>query len=382
MSGTENIFLNQIRNGRSVRPAHWKDVAALFNATRSYVKVLREYPEAFLDIDGVRVTDGCGRMRCLRWSEDLLTEARNSFGRVDSEADENGDGDGNQRKKPRKQKSVSEADFESESGSRDPSRQSMGGRTRTDRPDYWRDVARFFIESRKFQMVKIQFPEAFLDAAGNPATDSCAKMRVLRWKDDYNIELLEGGMTSTDGAPAAYGNQMDKILSDICRDLIESGGHLDETVVQDLLLEELRKTNQSNLHVSEGGMNSFGKLWASRFFKRHKFLNGTKGTTMSHSSSTSKSVDAPDADLATDETDLEAVPKVMETVKEENRVGCWKEVAQLFMACGSYKTVKKQFPDVFLDSKKAPMSDGAGKMLCQKWKEDLIVEQLQLNQNT
>ena len=63
------------------------------------------------------------------------------------------------------------------------------------------------------------------------------------------------------------------------------------------------------------------------------------------------------------------------------RTECWRDVAQLYIVCGSYKTVKDQFPDIFLDQKKQPISDGSGKMQCQQWKEDLIVERQELGRS-
>jgi hypothetical protein len=390
-----------IRNGRTTRPLHWKEVAERFNATRSYIKVLREYPEAFVDVAGVRVSDGCGRMRCLRWSEDLFNEPLDESSR--------GDGtdiaqSGCQRKKARKLKLSAGDELPL---SRQPQRQMSIGRTRTDRPDFWRDVARFFIESKRFNDVKKQFPDAFLDAAGNPATDSCAKMRVLRWKDDYNIELLEGGTNTSDGVLPAYGNHMDKTLEAACQDLVQRGVCIDESVVQKLLLEELRRSNQSKLQISEGGMSTFGKVWANRFFRRHKFLvrdGSGAGTTTLEDQGRDQGGNLDLKDCSLDSASLAVVESLptdsaasLSTSSAHNvspsssnsgdissssltkrmkdgRSEIWRDVARLFMVCGNYKTVKEQFPTVFNQDEGQPMSDGAGKMLCQQWKEDLIFE--------
>ena len=400
--GTESPY---IRIGRTTRPAHWKEVAERFNATRSYIKVLKEYPEAFVDVAGVRVSDGCGRMRCLRWSEDLFNEPLD-----DSSRGENGDiiDAGGQRKKARRTKLSAGDDLPL---SRQPQRQMSIGRTRTDRPDFWRDVARYFIESKRFNDVKMQFPDAFLDSAGNPATDSCAKMRVLRWKDDYNIELLEGGTNTTDGATPAYGNHMDKTLEAACRDLVKRGVCIDESVVQKLLLEELRRSNQAKLHISEGGMSTFGKVWANRFFKRHKFLvrDGSGGGSELEEDQDQEERDNSDLkDYSGDSASLAVIESFQidpaaslsnssadhsfssssscgntsnssfnDRIKD-GRSDIWRDVARLFMVCGNYKTVKEQFSAVF-NQEGQPMSDGTGKMLCQQWKEDLIVEHQEQN---
>lgn len=390
-----------IRNGRTTRPSHWKEVAERFNATRSYIKVLKEYPEAFVDVAGVRVSDGCGRMRCLRWSEDLFNEPLD---------DSNGDIiDAGQRKKARRMKLSAGDELPN---SLHPQRQMSIGRTRTDRPDFWRDVARYFIESKRFNDVKKQFPDAFLDSAGNPATDSCAKMRVLRWKDDYNIELLEGGTSTSDGATPAYGNQMDKTLEAACRDLVKRGVCIDESVVQKLLLEELRRSNQAKLHISEGGMSTFGKVWANRFFKRHKFLvrdGSGGGTDLAEDQEEDLSENCDLKDFTGDSASLAVVDSFQidpaaslstssslnasssssnngnssnsscnERVKD-GRSEIWRDVARLFMVCGNYKTVKEQFSSVFNPEGGQVMSDGTGKMLCQQWKEDLIVEHQEQN---
>ena len=390
-----------IRNGRTTRPSHWKEVAERFNATRSYIKVLKEYPEAFVDVAGVRVSDGCGRMRCLRWSEDLFNEPLD---------DSNGDIiDVGQRKKARRMK-LSAGD-ELPTGLH-PQRQMSIGRTRTDRPDFWRDVARYFIESKRFNDVKKQFPDAFLDSAGNPATDSCAKMRVLRWKDDYNIELLEGGTSTSDGATPAYGNHIDKTLEAACRDLVKRGVCIDESVVQKLLLEELRRSNQAKLHISEGGMSTFGKVWANRFFKRHKFLvrdGSGGGTDLAEDQEEQLSENCDLKDFTGESASLAVVDSFLidpaaslstssnlnpsssssnngnssnsscdERVKD-GRSEIWRDVARLFMVCGNYKTVKEQFSSVFNPEGGQAMSDGTGKMLCQQWKEDLIVEHQEKN---
>lgn len=389
-----------IRNGRTTRPLHWKEVAERFNATRSYIKVVREYPEAFVDVAGVRVSDGCGRMRCLRWSEDLFNEPLDDSSRGDgSDIAQSG-----QRKRARKLKLSAGDELPL---SRQPQRQTSIGRTRTDRPDFWRDVARYFIESKRFNDVKKQFPDAFLDAAGNPATDSCAKMRVLRWKDDYNIELLEGGTNTSDGVLPAYGNHMDKTLEAACQDLVQRGVCIDESVVQKLLLEELRRGNQSKPQISEGGMSTFGKVWANRFFRRHKFLvrDGSRAvaTTLEDQGQDQRgNIDLKDclldsASLAVVEslpTDSAAPPSTssahnvssfssisgdnnsssLTKREKDDRSEIWRDVARLFMVCGNYKTVKEQFQAIFNQEDGQPMSDGAGKMLCQQWKEDLIVE--------
>ena len=75
MNTTANNANSQNRSGKALRPPHWEDAAILFNATRSYVRVSKEFPEAFLDPFGAKVSDGCGRMRCLRWCEDLFASA-------------------------------------------------------------------------------------------------------------------------------------------------------------------------------------------------------------------------------------------------------------------------------------------------------------------
>ena len=97
-------------------------------------------------------------------------------------------------------------------------------------------------------------------------------MRVLRWKDDFNIELLGGGSYTSDGAPTAYGDHMDKSLEVACRDLVKCDVCIDGSVVQKLLLEVLRRSNHAKLQISEGEIKTSGKVWANRFFKRHKYL--------------------------------------------------------------------------------------------------------------
>lgn len=400
MNTTEKNRQVQCRDRRAARPANWKKVAVLFNATRSYSNVALNYPEAFLDATGATVSDGCGRMRCLRWGEELIIEARDNSDRAGGELNEIFDDDGSDRKKPRIKLTL-EGDDEVVLGYHE-SGQKAGFKSRTDRPDYWRDVAQFFIETKKFNLVKQQFPDAFLDSMGNPATDSCAKMRVLRWKNDYNIEKLNGESNAPDGTLSVYGNQMDKTLLAACEDIIQRGAYLDETVVQDLLLQELRRTNTMKVHNSE---NTFGKVWATRFFKRHNFAvqgdrplgmgarsditdkmysglenrltNGTSEGAHLHveEEDCSENIISPSFPSSSSSCNFSSSNTLTSHVKSfEDRPERWREVAQLFMACGSYKTVKDQFPDHFLTETKQPMSDGAGKMLCQEWKEDLIVE--------
>ena len=421
MSVIENTFLNQNRSGRSLRPPHWKEAAILFNATRSYVRVLKEYPEAFLDPLGNRVSDGCGRMRCLRWSEDLFSTVKDA-----ADGDANNE-DSNCEGGLKKKQKVVRLSLDGEIETRLETGHLSAAKSRTDRPQNWREVAQFFITCKKFLLVKLEFPNAFLNSDGEPATDSCAKMRVLRWKDDYNIELLEG--RSSDGSSVVYGGEIDKKIAAAYKDLIDQGMIVDEATLQQLLLEELRRANVMNLHVSEGGMNTFGKVWAGRFFKRHKFTVPSKiGSSSSSSSSTGaikhifQNNDIPVSNtqepIAVDNAVKDENKIIMTSsasassssssnnsnnnstsVFDENipstlsiervafqidiagRTECWRDVAQLFMVCGNYKTVKDQFPDVFLDQKRQPISDGSGKMQCQQWKEDLIVERQELGRS-
>lgn len=399
MNTTEKTRQTQCRDRRAARPANWKKVAVLFNATRSYSNVASNYPEAFLDATGATVSDGCGRMRCLRWGEELIIEARDNSNRAGGELNDLFDDDGSDKKKPRIKLTL-EGDDEVVLGYHE-SGQKAGFKSRTDRPDYWRDVAQFFIETKKFNLVKQQFPDAFLDSMGNPATDSCAKMRVLRWKNDYNIEKLNGETNAPDGTLSVYGNQMDKTLLAACKDIVQRGAFFDESVVQDLLLQELRRTNTMKVHNSE---NTFGKVWATRFFRRHNFVpqgdrpntlgtisditdnlyNGTDNRLLSgtiegahlnvEDEQCNKNV-LSSSFPSSSSCSFSSSNTLPSQVKSfDNRPERWREVAQLFMACGSYKTVKEQFPEHFLNEVKQPMSDGAGKMLCQEWKEDVIVE--------
>lgn len=392
MSAAVNNNSSQHRSGKALRPPHWEDAAILFNTTRSYIRVSKEYPEAFLDPFGAKVSDGCGRMRCLRWCEDLFTSVRNdSNGEIH---DEDSGGEESLLKKQRRAEitSYDGQNFSSRAGN------STTVRSRSDRPENWREIAQYFIAGNNFASVKQQFPSAFLTADGDPATDSCAKMRALRWRDDFNIELLEG--RSLGGNNTEYDGQIIRNLISICKDFVDKGIQVDEVMLQQLLQEELHKSNSLSLGISDSAMNTFGRSWAARFLKRYQCeLQPPIRDGRCASSSSDKKIDHDNASLP-EENNLIKVDNGVAShsstsssgnisqnhmgpistdhgcyqLKTADRIDNWRDVAQLFIACGSYKTVKVQFSHVFLDDKKQPMNNGTGKMLCQQWKEDLIVE--------
>ena len=400
MNATANNMSSQNRSGKALRPPHWENAAILFNTTRSYVRVSKEYPEAFLDPFGAKVSDGCGRMRCLRWCEDLFASAsRNDLN--GETLDEDSGGEESLSKKQRRTDITLNGgqNFTLKIGN------SSATRSRSDRPENWREVAQYFISSNNFALVKQQFPSAFLNSDGDPATDSCAKMRALRWRDDFNIELLEG--STRGGNNPEYDGQIIRSLLSTCKDLIDQGIQLDEVLLQQLLQEELRKSDSINLGISESAMNTFGKQWAGRFLKRYQFqLQLPVKDGRCTSSSSDKRIDNIDPDnrlllvgSSADSTITKSeigvtsdtpssingsVPRnyigAFSTdypgfqVEASERIENWRDVAQLFISCGSYKTVKVQFSHVFLDDKKQPINNGTGKMLCQRWKEDLIME--------
>ena len=389
MSIVDSASNNQVLSGRNVRPVHWKEAAILFNTTRSYIRALKEYPDAFLDAQGVQVSDGCGRMRCARWREELYRQVEQH---TRGETNIEGPSDGGQKKKNRRLLLTLEADILARAG------QFNSARSRTGRPTNWREIAQYYITCKKFHLVKLQYPTAFLSADGSPATDSCAKMRVLRWKEDYFLELLGG--PSVDQNVPTYGCEVDKALAAACKDLIDRGMPLDEAVLWDLLLLELRK---SKTHISEDNLKSIHRVWAGNFFKRHRLQIPVKvGSTplfsptilvsqRSHEESAAQNIvtqpDHRDAALPSSSHSLdyscidsfvgslENTPNELGTARQ---MPGWQEAAQLFVVCGTYKIVKKHFPHFFFDEKGQRLSIVDGSILCQKWKEDLKVEHSEL----
>ena len=160
---------------RSDRVEHWREVTRFFDVTKNYNETKKCYPEAFLDGDGNEVSVGCGRIRCVRWSESLALEE----GRTDIVFYTN-------PSKKSKLLRESEGSVESDEAKRQRRESATGGLRppRMDRVLNWREVAEYFVEVNQLRKVRERYPEAFVDYLGTPVSDNCAKMRVTRWRQE------------------------------------------------------------------------------------------------------------------------------------------------------------------------------------------------------
>lgn len=137
------------------------------------------------------------------------------------------------------------------------------------RPPDWRRIACQFMEVGLKEVIK-EFPLAFQCKEGRPVAEACAAMRCRRWKDDYQREQTEGVTRSLHSGPQpAYGDAIDKVVAEKCRELLDVGQTVNDLIAREFLVVELQKTGKSHLLDSEGGKHSFSHSWAQRFFKRN-----------------------------------------------------------------------------------------------------------------
>lgn len=136
------------------------------------------------------------------------------------------------------------------------------------RPEIWREIVVEYIQRGKSK-TRLKYPEYFKDSEGQPVSDNCFGMRLLRWKKDYILEKENKTQHNNYRFPP-YGPELDKELAQECSMLIAQGEVITIDALQRMLRVKLEAASLSSLLKENGGEFAFGHSWAAGFLIRHK----------------------------------------------------------------------------------------------------------------